>query len=110
MSRLSIVLTQLFFITFALTFTTQAAVTRQVRLHKVDGTAANDRTEMRIRPADTTGARRVVPQDTAVWRVDGWVAGSELYKSYLDPSKAHLTCVGVWDDELLSDVRGLVEA
>lgn len=34
----------------------------------------------------------------------------EVVRRYLDPKDAHVTCVGVLDDALLSDVRNLTEA
>lgn len=87
MSRLSALPARLVIMTLALAVTAPAA-TRQIRLHKIDRGAVGERTEIRIRPAiDTTQSRCVLPLDTAVWRVDGWVTGSELYKSYLDPSQ-----------------------
>ena len=34
----------------------------------------------------------------------------KVVRRYLDPKDAHVTCVGVLDDALLSDVRSLTEA
>ena len=42
---------------------------------------------------------RVTPEDI-----------QRVVKRYLDPAQAHLTCVGVLDEPLLSDLRGLVGA
>lgn len=89
MSRLLITLSCLFFVTLTSGGTVDAALTRQVRLQKIEPDAVSNRTDIRIRPAaDTTLSQCVVPRDTAVWRIDGWVAGSELFKRYLDPSAA----------------------
>lgn len=89
MFRLAALLINLIFMILTSVCTAQSAATRQIRLHKADRPAMSDRTEIRIRPvADTARTCYVLPVDTAIWRVDGWVSGSELYKSYLDPSLA----------------------
>ncbi len=45
------------------------------------------------------GVTRVSPEDV-----------QRVVQTYLDPADAHLTCVGVLDDALLRDLRGLVGA
>ncbi len=43
--------------------------------------------EIRIRPSLTTADTCLVRHDSgAVWKIEGWVYGAELYKEYLDPA------------------------
>ncbi|MFH1372698.1 MAG: dockerin type I repeat-containing protein [bacterium] len=43
--------------------------------------------EIRIRPSLATADTCLVRHDSgAVWKIDGWVFGAELYKEYLDPA------------------------
>ncbi len=58
-----------------------------IKITKVENISVS---EIRVRPSLTTADTCIVRHDRDVtWRINGWVTGNELYKSYLDPS---LTC------------------
>ncbi len=45
--------------------------------------------ELRARPQLTSADTCIVRHDHGiVWRIDGWVAGNELFKSYIDPGQS----------------------
>ncbi|UCE25531.1 MAG: hypothetical protein JSU74_05650 [Candidatus Zixiibacteriota bacterium] len=82
-----IVVLPVFVLSFASTL--YAASQRQPRIHQIDSATIANKSELRIEnDVTTTTTHHINPLKNAVWRVDGWVTGSELYKAYLDPSES----------------------
>ncbi|MBU8934046.1 MAG: dockerin type I repeat-containing protein [candidate division Zixibacteria bacterium] len=60
-----------------------AETKKQARLVRIDDL---DKTELRVAPSLITADTCIVRHDQGIfYKIDGWVTGNELYKSYLDP-------------------------
>lgn len=71
-------------LTILLLSSTRAADRRQARLERIGSVVAE---EIRVLPTFTAADTCMVRQDAGIaYRINGWVTGNELYKSYLDPS------------------------
>ncbi len=69
---------------FSFASSTLAQGKSNISVTKVNNTTIN---EIRIRPSLSTADTCILRHDQGiVFRINGWVVGNELYKSYLDPS------------------------
>lgn len=63
---------------------------KQANLTKIDNTKKSELSELRVNQSLSTADTCIVRHDKGIYyKIDGWVSGVELFKSYLDPS---LTC------------------
>ncbi len=72
------------FLTIFLISHIQAAEKKSARIVRIGDSLAQ---EVRFRQSLVTADTCLVRHDSgAVWKIDGWVIGNELYKEYLDPA------------------------
>lgn len=71
------------FVLLLLTAPINAVEKKEARLVRIGDLPSQ---EIRIRPGLATADTCIVRHDSgAVWKIDGWVIGNELYKEHLDP-------------------------
>jgi hypothetical protein len=68
-----------------LTVTVDGADKQTARLERISRLSAET---IRLRPSLASADTCIVRHDSGmVWKIDGWVVGNELYKSYMDPAQ-----------------------